>query len=90
MLRLDDTNLCLEKVNMHIIVRRCNESEINQQFVPWYDWSQFELRPLTMEGWSERDADCVSQEHHPKEDEVVGMHNCREQRYYETRYWEIY
>ena len=31
-----------------------------------FDFSKFELRPLVMEDWTEREADCVSQLHHPK------------------------
>ncbi|CAJ1947357.1 unnamed protein product [Cylindrotheca closterium] len=90
MLRLDNTNLCIERRNKHLMFRDCNENDIDQQFVPWYDWNKFELRPLAMEGWGEREADCVSQLHHPKQDEVVGMHNCRLSRIYETRHWERY
>ncbi|KAL3936485.1 MAG: hypothetical protein SGBAC_008205 [Bacillariaceae sp.] len=90
MLRLDNTNLCIERRNKHLMFRPCDENDMDQQFVPWYDWNKFELRPLAMESWGEREADCVSQLHHPKQDEVVGMHNCRLSRIYETRHWERY
>jgi len=90
MLRLDNTGLCIERRNKHLMFRTCNENEIDQQFVPWSDWSKFELRPLEMKEWTEREADCASQLHHPKAKEVVGLRNCRLSRIYETRHWERY
>mmetsp|Transcript_39969 Transcript_39969/g.96446 ORF Transcript_39969/g.96446 Transcript_39969/m.96446 type:complete len:496 (+) Transcript_39969:60-1547(+) len=89
-LRLHNTNLCIERRNKHLMMKRCNINDPDQQFVAWDDMTKFELRPLAMAGWTEREADCVSQLHHPKSEEVVGMHNCRLCRHFETRYWEIY
>jgi hypothetical protein len=62
----------------------------DQLWAPWHDFSKFELRPYHEKDMSEREAFCVSQLHHPKDKEVLGMHNCRLSRLYETRYWEDY
>ncbi|CAJ1947355.1 unnamed protein product [Cylindrotheca closterium] len=89
-LRLHNTNLCIERRNKHLMMKKCNINDPDQQFVAWDDFSKFELRPLEHAGRNEREADCVSQLHHPKSDEVVGMHSCWLCRHFETRYWEIY
>jgi len=89
-LRLHNSNLCIDRRNKHLRLRKCDIKDLDQLFVPWHDFTKFELRPLVMEGMGEREADCVSQLHHPKDKELVGMHNCRLSRIYETRYWEIY
>jgi hypothetical protein len=52
-------------------------NDMDQLWAPWHDFSQFELRALEQEDWGEREADCVSQLHHPKSEELVGMRNCR-------------
>ena len=36
----------------------------------------------------ERESRCASQHHHPKEEEIVSMHDCRLSRIYETQFWE--
>ena len=64
--------------------------EKDQLWAPWHDFDKFELRPYEQRNWDERDAYCVSQLHHPKDDEMIGMHNCRLCRIYETQYWEEY
>jgi hypothetical protein len=90
LLRLDDSNLCIERKNKLLIVGKCDMNDMDQLWAPWHDFSQFELRALEQEDWGEREADCVSQLHHPKSEELVGMRNCRLSRIYETRYWEEY
>jgi hypothetical protein len=65
-------------------------SEKDQLWAPWHDFSKFALRALEQEDWGEQEAECVSQLHHPKSEEVVSMHNCRLCRIYETQYWGEY
>lgn len=91
MLRVATTNLCITRERARYLkLDYCDRGRIDQQFVPWQNYDKFELRPLTMDGWSEREADCVSQLHHPKQDELISLHNCRLCRIYETRYWQVY
>lgn len=69
---------------------KCNRDDPNQLWAPFESLSKFELRPLEHAGRSEEDAECVSQLHHPKNEEVISMHGCKLSRIYETRYWEEY
>ena len=89
-LKLDGRNLCIERINVHLVAKRCDSDERDQLWTGWHDMDKFELRPAKMKNWSEREAICVSQLHHPKDEELIGMHNCRLNRIYETLYWEEY
>ncbi|KAL3936484.1 MAG: hypothetical protein SGBAC_008204 [Bacillariaceae sp.] len=90
-LRVATTNLCITRVRRRWLkVDDCDRNSMDQQFVPWEDYNKFELRPLEMEALGEREADCISQLHHPKQDELVSLHNCRLCRIYETRHWQVY
>lgn len=91
-LRLDGTNFCMKRIGMHVVVKKCDSGDVNQRFVGWSsnEMGKFPLRPYTMKDWSERDALCISNWHHPKPEEVIGMRNCREERRYNTVYWEEY
>jgi len=91
MLRVATTDLCVTRERRRWLkVDYCDRSDTNQQFVPWDNYDKFELRPLAYKDWGEREADCISQLHHPKQDELVSLHNCRLCRIYETRYWQVY
>ena len=101
LVRLDQTGLCLERgvyalengnyefKDRLIVVRPCDLSNSQQWWQDFSDLSKFELRPYDHVDLSDTEgAMCVSQLHHPKEGEIVSMHECRLCRLYETRYWE--
>ncbi|CAJ1947359.1 unnamed protein product [Cylindrotheca closterium] len=91
MLRIATTDLCVTRQRRRwLMVDYCDRTDMKQQFVPWEDYDKFELRPLEQRDLGEREADCISQLHHPKQDELVSLHNCRLCRIYETRYWQVY
>lgn len=91
MLRIASTDLCVTRERRRWLkLDQCDRNRMDQQFVPWENYDKFELRPLAYKGWGEREADCVSQLHHPKQDELVSLRNCRLCRIYETRYWQVY
>jgi len=99
-IRIDGTNLCMgrgapdadtgEWKRRLMQAVKCNREDVNQLWAPFPSLSKFELRPLEHAGRSEEDAECVSQLHHPKNEEVISMHGCKLSRIYETRYWEEY
>eukprot|EP00526_Cylindrotheca_closterium_P013782 CAMPEP_0113610632 /NCGR_PEP_ID=MMETSP0017_2-20120614/5129_1 /TAXON_ID=2856 /ORGANISM="Cylindrotheca closterium" /LENGTH=354 /DNA_ID=CAMNT_0000519531 /DNA_START=75 /DNA_END=1139 /DNA_ORIENTATION=- /assembly_acc=CAM_ASM_000147 len=99
-IRLDGTNLCMgrgapdadtgEWKRRLMQAVKCNNADVNQLWAPFEKLSKFELRPMEHAGRTEEDAECVSQLHHPKNEEVISMHGCKLSRIYETRYWEEY
>lgn len=99
-IRLAGTNLCMgrgafdketgEWKRRLMQAVTCNKNDPNQLWAPFTDLSKFELRPFDHRGLTEEDADCVSQLHHPKREEIISLHNCKLCRIYETRFWEEY
>eukprot|EP00980_Cylindrotheca_fusiformis_P010040 scaffold2214_cov139-Cylindrotheca_fusiformis.AAC.37 len=71
-------------------VVKCDKNDKSQQWAPIDSLSKFELRPFEDDGLTEDEAKCVSQLHHPKNEEILSMYDCKTIRIYETRYWEEY
>lgn len=84
------TNLCLSLVERFLELRRCDSSKSRQLFAPITDKNRFILRPYNQRTWSERVGECISQLHHPKDKEMLGLHNCREAREHTTIFWQEY
>lgn len=74
-LRINNSrNLCVSRIDgRKLYVTKCNVEDEDQLWAPWSDFSKFELRPYHEIGWGEREADCISQLHHPKDDEVLSV-----------------
>ena len=89
--RVHGTDLCFSTVNnRYLELRVCNQSDALQLWSPISDTKKFELRPFGQRNWSRDDAVCLSQQHHPKSEELVGLHSCAEARQDETVYWTEY
>mmetsp|Transcript_16128 Transcript_16128/g.39485 ORF Transcript_16128/g.39485 Transcript_16128/m.39485 type:complete len:364 (+) Transcript_16128:157-1248(+) len=89
--RAAGSNLCLSTVgNKYVEMRRCDSSSQKQLFKPISDINRFEIRPYYQRNWSMNDAKCLSQLHHPKDKELVGLHRCQTAKAHETLYWEDY
>ena len=89
--RVHGTNLCLSTVGIHYLeVKNCDKNSSNQLFKPISSLDRFELRPYHMRNWSLNDARCVSQHHHPKDKEVVGLWVCKYPKGDGTMWWEEY
>lgn len=73
---------------MYLVVKSCDSNDKDQLWVEWSNMGKFAIRPYEMKDWREEDSVCVSNWHHPKDEEVVGMRNCKEERRYDTLYWE--
>eukprot|EP00980_Cylindrotheca_fusiformis_P013869 scaffold3598_cov115-Cylindrotheca_fusiformis.AAC.5 len=95
--RLAGTNLCMGRGVINKEGRfkdrlmqavKCDKNDESQQWAPIKSLSRFELRALEDDGLPEDDVLCVSQLHHPKNEEILAMHGCKVSRIYETRYWE--
>jgi hypothetical protein len=90
-IKVHDTNLCLSTVrNKYLELRNCDNKLSNQLFAPIYDIGKFELRPYDQRLLSLKQAKCLSQLHHPKDKEVVGLHQCETNYNHETNFWEEY
>ena len=68
-IRVAGTNLCLSTVERYLELRKCDSSRSRQLFAPITDRNRFELRPYHQRTWSENIGECVSQLHHPKDNE---------------------
>jgi hypothetical protein len=89
--RVEDTNLCLSTVrNRYLELKTCDKNSSRQLFKPITNIHKFELRPYSQRNWSISDAQCLSQLHHPKDKELVGLHQCETARNHETLFWEEY
>eukprot|EP00980_Cylindrotheca_fusiformis_P013865 scaffold3598_cov115-Cylindrotheca_fusiformis.AAC.1 len=90
--RMADTNLCMRRFSDDRLLKavKCDKNDKSQQWAPINTLSRFELRALEHDGLPEDEAMCVSQLHHPKNEEILAMHGCKDSRIYETRYWEEY
>eukprot|EP00980_Cylindrotheca_fusiformis_P013868 scaffold3598_cov115-Cylindrotheca_fusiformis.AAC.4 len=89
--RLADTNLCMGRFGSRFLKAvKCDRKDRSQQWAPINTLSKFELRSLEEKGRPEDEAQCVSQQHHPKYEEMLALHECKVSRIYETRYWEEY
>jgi hypothetical protein len=95
-LRLEGTDFCIGRgvrdngayKSRILAVKDCDISDGKQLWAPFPYLNKFDLRPLEDAGKEEGEADCISQLHHPKAEEVLSMHSCKLSRIYETRYWE--
>ncbi|KAL3939442.1 MAG: hypothetical protein SGBAC_005844, partial [Bacillariaceae sp.] len=86
--RVHGTDLCFSTVrNRYLELRPCQKSDALQLWSPIADTKRFELRPFDQRNWTRDEARCLSQQHHPKSEELVALHSCAEARQDETVYW---
>jgi hypothetical protein len=87
LVRLHGTNLCFERDSLDIYLLECDASN-NQQM--WFaqtgsfDGSKFEVSPKTLSTF------CITQRHHPKDDEEVELEPCVLARDSQTSFWNRY
>jgi hypothetical protein len=88
-IRVDGTNLCFSTVdNQYLELRPCNNMDSKQLWKNIDDLSQFELRPYDQRELLPKDSVCLTQMHHPKSREMVGLQPCTRALGHETLYWE--
>lgn len=86
-IRLHGTALCLEQVSLEIFLYGCDSSNVRQLwFAPRGDLlgGRFEISPRNLP------SHCVTQPHHPKAGEEVGLATCSGARDSQTSYWNRY
>eukprot|EP00339_Tiarina_fusa_P022745 CAMPEP_0117025880 /NCGR_PEP_ID=MMETSP0472-20121206/19074_1 /TAXON_ID=693140 ORGANISM="Tiarina fusus, Strain LIS" /NCGR_SAMPLE_ID=MMETSP0472 /ASSEMBLY_ACC=CAM_ASM_000603 /LENGTH=372 /DNA_ID=CAMNT_0004732719 /DNA_START=163 /DNA_END=1281 /DNA_ORIENTATION=+ len=87
LIQLHGTNLCFERDFKDIFLFNCDASNDRQL---WFEkagsfsGSRFEISPKTLSNH------CITQRHHPKEDEEVELEPCSQARDGETSYWNRY
>jgi hypothetical protein len=75
--------LCFERIGQrYVALRVCNETVLEQLWLPVSFYGPFAILPV------DRVDVCLTQQHHPKEYEPIGMKDCSEAK--TTRYWQMY
>jgi hypothetical protein len=89
--RVQGSTMCLSTVqNRYLELQPCDNTKSIQLWKPIANLNKFELRPYYQRNWSSNDAVCLTQMHHPKDKELVGLQPCRRALGHETLYWEEY
>jgi hypothetical protein len=89
--RVQGGSMCLSTVqNRYLEVQPCDNTKSIQLWKPITNLDKFELRPYNQRNLSSNDAVCLTQMHHPKDKELVGLQPCRRALGHETLYWEEY
>ena len=85
--KLSGNNLCLQRSSLEIFLLGCNSNNIQQQ---WFAKTgkflenRFEMSPVTLKDH------CVTQRHHPKDDEEILLEPCTQARSSDTSFWNLY
>lgn len=86
LVKVGSENTCWSRENRRIVLEACNGSSTSQRFIPMngnFDSYRFEISQRGFE------SQCVTQDHHPKEREVLEFHSCEGSRKEDTSYWNI-
>jgi hypothetical protein len=87
LIKLDGTDTCLERDFKAIYIKACDGGNSNQKWfakVGKFDQSRFEISLKTYDRF------CITQRHHPKEDELVELEPCEQARKGITSFWNRY
>jgi hypothetical protein len=86
----ENNNLCLTRTERRFLtLQNCNSADTAQLWKSISKNSRFELTPAYRKR-SDEEAYCMTQQHHPKSDEVVGLKRCSLAHKDDTGYWETY
>jgi hypothetical protein len=92
-IKVHETNLCLTRtLKRYLTVQDCDATDDMQL---WHqiraDGGPFTLRPANRNGMDTAGQPfCVTQQHHPKPTEILGLKECREAHRWDTGYWSTY
>jgi hypothetical protein len=87
LIRLHDRNLCFERISYDIFLYECDVSNQRQfWYAPRGDFhgTRFEISSRGLRSY------CITQPHHPKPFEEVGLEPCTRARSSATSYWNRY
>jgi hypothetical protein len=87
LIRLHGTNLCFERVNKDIYMYPCDSGNFRQQWYASNGNFAGNRFAISQDGLSRY---CITQRHHPKEDEEVEMEPCSQAAEGQTEYWNRY
>lgn len=85
--RVVGTNLCLQKLGRrgtNIALKPCKKNNAWQHFTGFRGAESFDIRVRKQKGR------CLTNHHHPKEDEVVYAESCFKAHKTKTGYWSEY
>ena len=81
LIKLKASNLCM-RAGRWITMDSCDSGDRNQQFKRVGNSNRWELRPVTASGY------CITQSHHPRQGERLGLWDCRIPQRDTTNFWE--
>lgn len=85
-IHIENTNLCWERTRKrYITIQECDASQLSQLWTKVTD-NAFELIPAN----TGDEQFCVTQQHHPKPSEIVGLKECDLAHKWDTGYWITY
>jgi hypothetical protein len=94
-LKIRDKNLCMERAdNIHLHLRGCDPTEVKQLWVGFLVDQPFDLQPLQQNLRPSQYNDpvetprCISQDHHPKKNEILFLEECQKAHFWNTGLWE--
>lgn len=77
----DDGKLCFERDGNRIKTEKCDKDEKKQRFDLDGKKSKFQIHPY------DKEDDCVTQHHHPKDKEEIKTEPCKTAEKDDTSYW---
>lgn len=87
LIQVNGKNLCFERKSKSIYLRKCDKNKNDQLWFAKkgdFGGDRFEISPRGLTDF------CVTQRHHPKEDEEVLLETCTAARKSDTSYWNRY
>jgi hypothetical protein len=85
-IKIHGTSLCMERVDIRLIqLNECDDQNTVRDVQLWDGFKQsgpFQLAPRNHDGV------CMSQQHHPKANELVYTEVCRIAHFWDTGYWQ--
>lgn len=87
MLRVSETNVCMTRTgNRFISLQPCDEDNERQKWQNFGEDLPFALSPV----YSDYSDHCISQHHHPKSYEILGLKECDEALDSDTGLWDVF
>ena len=92
MLQVVDTQVCLTRTRQrYLTIQVCNDLDIAQKWMkPITQSDEFILRPAYFHVNDAGVPFCITQHHHPKPEEILGLKSCDQAYLWDTAEWEVY
>lgn len=86
-----DAAVCLTRTKQrYVTVQPCNALDAAQKWRPISAESEFQLRPAYFHRNDDGRHFCVTQHHHPKDEEILGLKDCPQAELWDTSEYDAY